>query len=244
MDRLTRLRFKVMYTAYRLRREIARVRKEKDGVAAVEFALLLPLMLVLYIGTAELTTGLMANRKMTLVARAVSDLIAQENADTGIDSTSLQNIFNSAGAIMSPFSTSSLKITASSIRFVPKSGAPANNPQYKAMTVWTVGNNASATKRPCGDSALTQVPNTTKPTFSTMPAGLYSSGTIIVADVRYTYTPNFGGSLLSWSSTESSISMAHTTYMKPRTQDEIQYNASPSTIANMTVCSPVPPTSW
>ena len=135
MDRLTRVRFKVIFTVHRLHREIARIRKHKGRIAAVEFALLLPLMLVLYIGTAELTTGLMANRKMTLVARAVSDLIAWESQDIDINMISLPNIFGSAVAIMSPFSTSSLQITASGIRFVPKNGVPANNPQYKAMTV-------------------------------------------------------------------------------------------------------------
>ncbi|MCB2051670.1 MAG: pilus assembly protein [Novosphingobium sp.] len=243
MDRIRQARFKLHYIHYRLRREIARIREEKDGVAAVEFALLLPLMLVLYIGTAELTTGLMANRKMTLVARAVSDLIAQESADTGVSTTTLENIFSAAGAIMSPFSTSALEITASSIKFVPKSGASASNPEYRAMTVWSVGNNASATKRRC-DPYLGKVPNTTAASADTMPAGLYASGTIIVADVRYVYTPNFGGSFLAWSTTQSSITMRHTTYMKPRTQDEIVYNASPSTIANMTVCDPAPPSSY
>ena len=45
--------------------------RDKRAVAAVEFALILPFMLLLYLGTAELTYGLMANRKMTMSARPV-----------------------------------------------------------------------------------------------------------------------------------------------------------------------------
>ena len=72
---------------------IRKTGSDNRGVAAVEFALILPLMLVLYIGTAELTTGLMANRKMTVVARALSDLVAQETDETtGITDTTLNSI--------------------------------------------------------------------------------------------------------------------------------------------------------
>lgn len=244
MTRRNAFSFALRYTLYRLRKDLTIVRRDKSGVAAVEFALLLPLMLLLYIGTAELTTGLMANRKMTLVARAAADLIAQEEDDSvGITNTTLTNIYNSAAVIMAPFSTTTLKFSASSIKFVPKTGAPASNPQYKAMTVWTIGNKAGATKRPCGESAITQVPNTTAPSSSTMPAGLYQAGTVIVADVEYVFTPNFGGSLLSWSSTDSSITMKHTSYMKPRAIDEVKYTES-TPLANATVCNPAPPSSW
>ena len=120
--------FKLIRAACLLQTKIQRITSNKDGVAAVEFALLLPVMLILYIGTAELTTGLMANRKMTLVARTVSDLIAQETDETvGISNTTLTNIYNAASGIMSPFTITPLKIAASSIRFVPKNGAPSTS---------------------------------------------------------------------------------------------------------------------
>lgn len=203
---------------------------DNRGVAAVEFALILPLMLVLYIGTAELTTGLMANRKMTVVARALSDLVAQETDETnGITDATLDSIFGAANAILHPFDTTKLKMTVSSVEFVPDASNP---PVYTAKTVWSAVRNGG-TFRPCG--TLTKVANTADPTPSTMPSGLYQAGTIIVADVEYDYKPTFGGAFLAWSSTDSSIPMDHTTYMKPRTQNEIKYNP-PSPPSSSTIC--------
>ncbi|MGE3644887.1 MAG: TadE/TadG family type IV pilus assembly protein [Beijerinckiaceae bacterium] len=221
-----------------LSRRAGRAGADTRGVAAVEFALILPVMLLLYIGTAELTSGLMANRKMTLVARAVSDLVAQEGDDTGVSAPTLTNVFNAASGIMSPYSTTNLKISVSSIKFVPNAAGTS----YTAMTVWSVGNVSGATLRPCGNNALTKVANTAAASSTTMPSGLYTSGTIIVADVKYTFSPNFGGGLLSWSSTDSSIPMSHTTYMKPRTQDEVKFNAS--SMSYKSVCSPAPPATY
>ncbi len=234
------IRFGLCVYADRLQRELAVARADKKGVAAVEFALILPLMLVLYIGTAEITTALMANRKMTIVARALSDLVAQEDSTSGITNATLNNIFGAATAIMSPFNTASLKMTISSIKFVPKSDDATN---IKAMTIWSIRKTATATARPCGPSAISKVANTNAASYTTMPSGLYQAGTIIVADVEYRFTPNLGGQFLAWSSSKSFIDMRHTTYMKPRTQDEIIYNQSP-VLSNTTICSPAPGSTW
>jgi len=221
----------VRNAAERCRSLIRRAGGDARGVAAVEFALILPLMLVLYIGTAELTSALMANRKMTVVARALSDLVAQEtDENNGVTETTLNNIFAAASAIMSPFDTAHLQMTVSSVRFVPDGATP---PNYTARTVWSVIRQ-SGQFRPCGD--LTKVGNTVKPSLTTMPEGLYQAGTIVVADVRYNYTPGFGGAFLAWSSSESTISMSHTTYMKPRTQTEIKYTPA-SVPATSQICA-------
>lgn len=205
---------------------LSRFRRDKRGVAAVEFALILPIMLLLYIGTSELTYGLMANRKMTLASRALSDLTAQISTSSGVTDAELDSIFVAATSIMSPFSTTPLKMTISSIEFVPNSATP---PVYTARVKWTAISNGG-TPRPCGASAITKVPNTTAPLPSTMPTGLYDAGTVIVADVSYLYNPPFSGQFLAWSDSQSGIQFANTTYMKPRTQNEILYNsASPPT---------------
>ena len=69
-----------------------------------------------------------------------------------------------------------------------------------------------------------------------MPEGLYSAGTVVVADVSYDYRPPFGGALLSWSTSQSTINFKHTTYMRPRTQTEIAY-ASTTTVTGRTKCT-------
>jgi hypothetical protein len=49
----------------------------QSGVAAIEFAFILPVMLLLYFGMMDLTTLVVNNRKVTTVASAVADLTAQ-----------------------------------------------------------------------------------------------------------------------------------------------------------------------
>jgi hypothetical protein len=49
----------------------------QSGVAAIEFAFILPVMMILYLGMMDLTTLVVNNRKVTTVASAVADLISQ-----------------------------------------------------------------------------------------------------------------------------------------------------------------------
>ena len=51
--------------------------RERDGVSAVEFALILPFMLTLYLGGSELGDGMAIQFKATLAARTVADLATQ-----------------------------------------------------------------------------------------------------------------------------------------------------------------------
>ena len=53
---------------------------DSRGVAATEFALILPMMLVMFFGTVEVSSGVAANRKITLVARTPGNPLAMANA--------------------------------------------------------------------------------------------------------------------------------------------------------------------
>lgn len=205
---------------------LARFRRDRKGVAAVEFALILPLMLLLYLGSTQIVQALMSSRKLSIVARSLSDLVAQQPSGSDLTDAQLNDIFAAATSIMSPFSTTSLKMTVSSVEFAPKTllGIPIGG--YDAKPRWTVTRNGSPA-RPC--STLTPVSDATGSSRTTMPTGLYASGSIIVADVSYTYSPAFGGQLLAWSSSQSSVTMARTLYMRPRAQSMITYTGSAGT---------------
>lgn len=202
---------------------LARWRGDLRGVAAVEFALILPLMLLLYLGSTQIVQSLMASRKLSIVARSLSDLVAQQPAGTNLTDTQLNDIFAAASSIMSPFSTASLKMTVSSVEFAPKT-SPATG--YDAKPRWSVLRNGSL-PRPC--AILTPVPDATQNGINKMPVGLYAAGSVIVADVSYTYTPAFGGQLLAWSTSESNVRMSRTLYMRPRAQSLINYTGTAGT---------------
>ena len=59
----------------------------------------MPLMLVMFFGTVEFSSGVAVDRKVSLMARTLADLTSQ---NTSVTDTQLQNFFNASGAIMWP----------------------------------------------------------------------------------------------------------------------------------------------
>src|SRR6476619_1690219 len=86
------------------------------GLAAVEFAMIVPLMLVLFFGTVEFSTGVAVDRKVTLMARTLSDLTSQ---NITVTDTQLTNIFNASTGIMTPYSVTPLKSTITELYVDP-----------------------------------------------------------------------------------------------------------------------------
>lgn len=78
-----------------------RFRAAEAGVAAVEFALILPIMLLVYIGMVEVSTLISMDRKIQSVSGAVGDLVAR--SDGIITATTLNDYVRVAGGIMTPY---------------------------------------------------------------------------------------------------------------------------------------------
>jgi len=83
------------------------------GVAAVEFALILPVMLMLYLGMAEVTQGVNINRKLTVLSRTVADITSR--ASDGIDNSEMDDIFAAALSVMAPYDASQVSIRLTSV---------------------------------------------------------------------------------------------------------------------------------
>src|SRR4029079_6293863 len=96
----------------RARRLLRRFQEDKRGVSAVEFAMLLPLMVTLYIGGVEVSSAIAVDRKVTLVARTVGDLVAQS---TSVNATDMTNILNAASSVVQPYQPSLIKVTVSRV---------------------------------------------------------------------------------------------------------------------------------
>ena len=149
-----------------LQRRLRSIASDERGVSAVEFAMLLPLMLSLYLGAVELSQGIAADRKVTLTARTVADLVAQVSSTSTADIT---NSLNAASAVVAPFATANLKVTVSSVSI------DANN---KATIAWSCTLNG--TKRAVGSTV-------------TLPSALnVASTSLIWSEVAYTYKPVIG----------------------------------------------------
>ena len=97
-----------------LRGCLRRFARERDGVSAVEFALILPFMLTLYLGGSELGDGMAIQFKATLAARTVADLATQY---TNIpDTTTMNQIIAAASTVATPYATANMTVTVSELK--------------------------------------------------------------------------------------------------------------------------------
>lgn len=147
----------------RLARRFAR---DDEGVSAVEFALLLPLMMTIYFGAVEVSQGVTIDRKVTLTTRTVADLVTQVSSLT---TTDMNNVLDASSAVLAPFPVGNLKIVLSCIR---------TNSSGVSKVGWSVTKNGTA-----------RGANTTV----TLPTALkVNDSTLIWAEVQYGYTPTIG----------------------------------------------------
>ncbi len=131
------------------------------GVAAVEFAIIFPVLVLMLFGVIELSNYLMAGRKVLGVAHTVGDLIARE---VNIDQNTLDDIYESAALIMAPFSSGDISIGVASIVF-----DAGGNPTLDWESNFASGSVANAT---------------------TKAAGFGDAGeSVILVNVTYSYTP-------------------------------------------------------
>lgn len=91
----------------------SRFRRDQDGAAAVEFAIILPVMLLFYLGTMEVTQLLSADAKVAATSDTVGNLVTRLKT---IDDTSMGNIFGIASAVMNPYDLDPLKMTVTAVR--------------------------------------------------------------------------------------------------------------------------------
>jgi len=120
----------------------AQARQDQRGISAVEFALILPFMLTLYLGIVELSKGYMASQRMTLVARTLADLTAQQQqlqsgGTTNVTETIMTNIFAASNAIMAPYSMTKLTMTVSQILLsIPGSASRSGIGRSRRPSTW------------------------------------------------------------------------------------------------------------
>lgn len=80
---------------------LRRLRHDQSGIAAIEMALIFPVMLVLYFGLVDATDVLSAKRRVTLAASNIGDLVTQ--APGNISTADLNGFYQAVQPIMDPF---------------------------------------------------------------------------------------------------------------------------------------------
>ncbi|MFM9864836.1 MAG: TadE/TadG family type IV pilus assembly protein [Micropepsaceae bacterium] len=91
---------------------IGKFRRSQSGVSAIEFALIIPLMLTTLFGVSEIANYILAARKVSNVASSAADLIAQ---DTLVTTPEINDIMGALNVIMHPFDTGNATIRVTSV---------------------------------------------------------------------------------------------------------------------------------
>jgi Flp pilus assembly protein TadG len=170
-----------------LRKPLARFATNQDGVSAVEFAMLLPLMLTLYLGGVEVSQAVSADRKTMLAAKTVGDLVSQYSCVKPTDATT---IFAVANEVVYPFGSNNLSASVTSVSIDKDSKATV-----------TFSRTASG-----------QGPYANGATVTTdIPTQLLVPNTALVwAEATYTYTPTVGYVITG------SLTLREKVFLRPR----------------------------
>jgi Flp pilus assembly pilin Flp len=155
-------RIEVAAGTHRLRR---RFLKDRSGLAALEFALIAPLMILLFFGVVEGSTALAESRRVTLAVNTLADLAAQE---TQITAAQTGDLFNGVSQIMGG-------APGATIRLVSLIHDPVDD---RVEVHWS-RDNSGGTPYAAG-AHYTGLTDTTL---------LDAGSSLIVAEVQYAWTP-------------------------------------------------------
>lgn len=139
---------------------------DRRGVAAVEFALTVPFLLLLYFGGVELTQGVTLNRQVALTSTTIATIVSQYTTISA--STQLADILAASGQILAPYGAATPQVVVSLVT-IDASG--------KATVTWsqTLGGTARTAGAPVTVPADLDIANTT----------------LIWSETTYAYTPIF-----------------------------------------------------
>jgi len=171
------------------------------GVSAVEFALILPVLLVLLIGMEEITGAMNYDRKVSRIANSVADLVAQAQTT---DEDELVAIMDLGEKILAPYPATDLEIIIASVTF-DEDGDPSID--------WSLDDGKGT---PTGWSKGGTPPITLPDTVAA------PETSIVVSQVSLVYEPTFSGIFTNYFSREASLTLSDTYYLRPRLTDTVE----------------------
>jgi len=175
---------------------LLRLFRDRRGIAATEFALLVPAMLLLLYGTVEIGNALLLSRKLTAATQTAADLTAQEQT---MSQAKMDDIFTAVNEIMRPFSTAGAGYVVTSI--------VRDSATNTTKVVWSKSYGSGVAMNA---NAIVTVPANMLPALG---------DTVILAQLSYTYTPLLGDLIFS-----SAFSTGDTAWLRPRRVQNIPFS--------------------
>jgi Flp pilus assembly protein TadG len=194
-----------------------RFSRSRSGVAAVEFVLLAPILITVWVGMVFVTDGFYADKKVTLLSRTLADITSQM---TVVSAADMDTIFMAAESVMYPKPATALgmritaiDIDANGVPFVDWSVTPSNAALQGNFT-------------PLGHCRR----------FNSIPEGLRTPRTsIVLAEVTMDYQASYVASIVhelfhkSLSRSTGNLPLADSLYMRPRQSAKVAFSPATST---------------
>ena len=144
-----------------------RVFRDIRAVSTVEFALILPVVLLMYAIMVMLSEAMIVKQDVVTTARTITDLVAQTDQTGQLSTATLQAELGAAGAVMTPWDTSNLSIVITELLV---------NSDGTGTVVWSQGS-YNGTARTVG-------------TILPKPSSAFTAGSYqLYGEVSYVYTP-------------------------------------------------------
>ena len=180
----------------RARYTLRKLKRNADGIAAVEFAMIVPIMFSMFVGSIEFSQAITVDRRVTQAASATADLISRAPSE-GVSTAQVDRDLTIVGQLMAPYDAAALTVNIICIKAVP---VPGNPNALNYVVDWSRDNRG-------GTPYQRGVPAP----FG-MPAGLLVAGeSVIVGYAIYNYTP-----LIFHYFIETAFNLEETFYLKPR----------------------------
>ncbi|MCL6705980.1 pilus assembly protein [Pseudomonas sp. R2.Fl] len=178
----------------RLTTILAKLRDDRQGLGAVEFALLFPMLLVAYLTAFELTLGMSVIKRATAASSTIADLLSRQ---TEVKKADLEGMVDIATAMFAPYGATGLDLKITGI---------AVDADKKATVRWSWENNDSV-------PYVVGSPVTLSDEFA-QPDTFLIHSELSVPHELLMYLPNFSGSEIK------NITIAREYYFRQRVGDE------------------------
>jgi Flp pilus assembly protein TadG len=202
----------------RIRCSAADMLGDRSGIAAIEFAVIVPVMLVMFFSTFEISSAVAVDRKLSLVVRTLSDLTSQslpsptpQSPSATVADIDLQSTFTASISILAPYSPTPTKATLSEIYI--DSNQVAKIQWSKAATIASGATQATlvASSHNVGDIVVVPIALQVKKTY------------VILSEVSYLYTPAVG-----YVMGNAGVTLNDQAYTRPRQVVCVIYNNLPT----------------
>jgi Flp pilus assembly protein TadG len=184
-----------------LKGQLDRFRRSRSGLAAVEFALIVPILVMMCAGLYDLTTAFLASQRLNMAALSIAQIATYQAANTSQPNQNILTLPQITAATSAVYvylpdtmqaSSSAFGVVLTSVVVTKKTASCTSACVYVSNVAWTGRYQGGAGPgRSCGTNAMAWVANTTPPSASTLPTSLQQPQPILVVDVYYTFRPIF-----------------------------------------------------